>query len=333
MDTILKEGFNMKKKMKNLLCLLLAAALGLTGCGSSFQEEAVLKINGREIMKSEYMVYLYTTTQSFVSAAGTDVWTMDFDGQTADELVEERTIQTLQSVLAAEDYAEANGITLTEEQKNEAKLSAEQFVASVAEEDLDKMGVDEESVLPLMEASYLYALVYDTISAECEVDAEAMEAFRTENEALLKEDYTEVRLQTILLDDEKKAEKAVERARAGENFQTLYEEYDIVPQSEDGEDRGEMTMYQSYLKMSFGLTEDLAEGEIVGPIQADKDRYFVLKATEVDVPTAAELEQIAEAVYRSQVQTEYANARMEEMVQAQTVEKMEGVWENMEKFH
>ena len=94
-----------------------------------------------------------------------------------------------------------------------------------------------------------------------------------------------------------------------------------------------MTMYQSYLKMSFGLTEGLDKGEVAGPIQVDQDRYFVLKARDVDVPTAEEIAEIAEAVYRSQVQTAYANARMEEMVKAQNVEKMEGVWETMETFH
>ena len=107
----------MKSKIKGLLCLLLAA-FSLTACvDSSVEDVAVMKIDGQEIMKSEYMVYLYTTTKSFVSAAGEDVWSMDFDGQTADELVEERTINTIQSVIAAKEYAEANGIALTEEQK------------------------------------------------------------------------------------------------------------------------------------------------------------------------------------------------------------------------
>ena len=111
----------MKKKMKMLLGLLLAGMLCLTACGgaSEFTDEVVLKVGEQEIMKSEYMVYLYTTTKSFISAAGEDVWNMDFDGQTADELVEERTISTIQSVIAAKEYAAANGIALTEEQKAE----------------------------------------------------------------------------------------------------------------------------------------------------------------------------------------------------------------------
>ena len=81
----------MKKRRKGLLGLLLAGVLALTACGSGgTADTVVLKIDNHDITKYEYMVYLYTTTQSFVSAAGEDVWNLDFDGQTADELVEER---------------------------------------------------------------------------------------------------------------------------------------------------------------------------------------------------------------------------------------------------
>ena len=111
----------MKKRRKGLLGLLLAGVLALTACGSGgTADTVVLKIDNHDITKYEYMVYLYTTTQSFVSAAGEDVWNLDFDGQTADELVEERTISTLQSVLAAEEYAAAHDIALTDDQKEEA---------------------------------------------------------------------------------------------------------------------------------------------------------------------------------------------------------------------
>lgn len=324
----------MKKGMKYLMGWMLAAVVGLTGCGGShsFQEETVLKIDERDILKSEYMIYLYSTTQSFLSAAGTDVWNMDFDGQTADELLEERTIETIQNVVAAEKYAAANEISLTEEQKEEARQAAEQFVAMVSAEDLAKMGMDAESAAPVMEASYLYSLVYNEIAAECEVDAGELQKYRTENEAALRKDYAEVQVQTIFLDNLEKAEKAVQRARDGEDFAALYAEYD-VQQSDDGEAREPITMYQSYLKMSFGLTEDLQTGDITDPIQIDENGYMVMQVLSVEEATEEELNEIAEAAYTNQVQTDYANARLEEMVQAQAVEKAEGVWEDMEKFH
>ena len=161
----------MKKRRKGLLGLLLAGMLALTACGSGgTADTVVLKIDNHDITKYEYMVYLYTTTQSFVSAAGEDVWNLDFDGQTADELVEERTISTLQSVLAAKEYAAAHDIALTDDQKEEAAAAAKQFLSTVDADALKKMEVDEEKLVPLMEASYLYSLVYDSIASECAVD-------------------------------------------------------------------------------------------------------------------------------------------------------------------
>lgn len=326
----------MKKKIRSLLCLLLFAALSLTACGSSgadFTDEAVLKIDGREIMKSEYMVYLYTTTQSFIAAAGQDVWSMDFDGQTADELVEERTISTLQSVKAAEEYAAANGIALTDEQKEEAAAAAEQFVSTVDESDLAKMGMDIEKLIPLMEASYLYSLVYESIAAECAVDEADMAAYYEEQKDQIKEDYTSLKVATILLDDGEKAKEAADRAKAGEDFAALFQEYDVDPAVQSGEENGETTMYQSYMLASFGLAEPLEVGEIAGPIQVEDGRYFILKALEKTVPTEEEVKQMAETGYQDKIQTEYTEARIDEMVKAQKVEKIESVWATLEKFH
>lgn len=323
----------MKKRMKGLLGLLVAAMLCLTACGTSAEDEVLLKINGQEIMKSEYMVYLYTTTHSFVAMAGEDVWNMDFGGQTADELVEERTLSTLQSVIAAKEYADANGIALTDAQKEEAKAAAEQFIASVSAEDLEKMGVDTEKLIPLMEASYLYSLVYEEIAAECGVDEADMAAYYQENKAQLKEDYTEVSLQSILLDDEETAKEVMQRVKNGEDFKALFAEYDVDPAAATGEETGETTMYQSYFLSNFGLTEPMEAGDLTGPIQKDDGKYFILKVVDKKVPTEEEVKELAESVYKDNVQTEYTEARFDEMMKGQKVEKVDAVWSTLEKFH
>lgn len=322
----------MKKKMKSLLGILLAGMLCLTACGSGaseFTDEAVLKIDGQEIMKSEYMVYLYTTTKSFISAAGEDVWNMDFDGHTADELVEERTISTIQSVIAAKEYAAANGIALTEEEKAAAKAAAEQFIAGVSQEDLAKMGVDVETLQPMMEDSYLYTLVHQSIAEECDVDAADMDAYYQANKDQMKKDYTSLKLQTILLDDGDQAEEAAKRAKDGEDFVALFDEYDVDPSAENG---GEMTVFQNYLQTSFGLTDELETGDVAGPLKIGEG-YFILKAVEKTVPTEAEVKELAESSYRTEQQTSYTEARFTELTKDQTVEKIESAWKTLEKFH
>lgn len=324
----------MRKTGKGLLGLLLAGILTLTACSNgSAANTIVLKIDHHEISKYEYMVYLYTATQSFVSAAGEDVWNMDFDGQTADELVEERTISTLQSVLAAEEYAATHEIALTNEQKQEAKAAADQFISSVDADSLKKMNVTAEKLIPLMEASYLYSVVYESIAAECAVDEKDMAEYYAEQKEQVRSDYTQLKLATILVDDEKTANEVAKRAKDGEDFSALFQEFDIDPAAEAGKENGETTMYQSYMLSHFGLTEVPEKNQVVGPLEMEEGKYFILKLLDKTIPTEAEVKEKAETGYKDKIQTDYAEARIDEMVKAQKVEKIKGAWETLEKFH
>ena len=46
-----------------------------------------------------------------------------------------------------------------------------------------------------------------------------------------------------------------------------------------------------------------------------------------------EVKEKAETGYKDKIQTEYAEARIDEMVKAQKVEKVKSVWDTLEKFH
>ena len=319
----------MKRKIMGLLCLLLTV-FGLTACvDSSVKDVAVLKIDGQEIMRSEYMVYLYTTTEGFVTMAGDDVWSMDFDGQTADELVEERTISTIQSVIAAKEYAAANGISLTEEQKAAAAAAADQFVQTVSAEDLEKMSIDVKKLQPMMEDSYLYTLVHQEIAAECDVDAADMEAYYQENKNQLQADYTDLTMLSILAEDVETAEEVAEKAKKGEDFMALFDAYDADPNGKDG---GEMTLHWNYLQTTFGMTDEPEVDDVVGPF-AVGDGWFVLKVTEKAVPSDAEVKELAAELFRTETQTAYTEARFAEMIKGQVVEKIKDAWETLGKFH
>lgn len=322
----------MKKRMKWFFCLILAGIFLLPGCGNGFSDEVIAKIDGREIMKSEYMVYLYTTTKSFLSAAGNDVWEMDFDGQTGEELVQERALSTLQSVIAAEDYAAQNQITLTQEQIEEAHTAADDFLSQVSPEDLEKMGIDEKKLDTLMEESYLYSVVYETLAAECAVSEAETQAYYEENKADIQDAYTLYTIDTIMVNDEETAQEVAEKAKAGEDFKTLFDTYDVDDTAKESDEGGRMTLYKSYMNNTFGISEELSVGQITDPLPVS-DSYFILKVEEISVPTDSDVKTLAEDAYRTQIQTEYVDSRMSEMTEKQTVEKMAEAWEDLESFH
>ena len=84
--------------------------------------------------------------------------------------------------------------------------------------------------------------------------------------------------------------------------------------------------------MSFGLTDAVEAGEVIGPMQIGEG-WFVLKVVEKTVPTADEVKALAESSYQTEVQTSYTEARFTELTKGQKVEKIEGVWDTLEKFH
>ena len=322
-------------KKKGLLCLLTAGVMALCACGNSssnFNDEVVMKVDGREIMKSEYMVYLYTTTKSFTAVGGDEIWTMDFDGQTADELVEERTVSTIQSVVAAMKYAEENDIVLTDAQKEEAVKSSEQLVSNVPKEDIEKMGIDAKKLVPFMEGSYIYSLVYQALAAECEVDEAEKAKYYEDNRAQMKDDYTMLEMETIVLDDLDKANEVVQKAKDGADFKSLFDEYDVDENAKQEEDGGKMSLYKAQFASSFGLADVPEMGEVTDPILME-DVYFVLKMNNITVPQDSEIKTVAEAGFTNQKQAEYSDARFEEMIASQNVEYVDGVYENLEKFH
>ena len=56
------------------------------------------------------------------------------------------------------------------------------------------------------------------------------------------------------------------------------------------------------------------------------------KPAGVDWPEE-EVKELAESSYTTEVQTSYTEARFTELTKGQKVEKIEGVWETLEKFH
>lgn len=322
----------MRKKKRMFLLNLLICGFLFASCGSGFSDEVIAKIDDQEIMKSEYMVYLYTTTQSFVSAAGNDVWDMDFDGQTGEELVQERALSTMQSVIAAEKYAAENNISLTEDQIQEAHSAADEFWNKLTEEDREKMGIDEKNLDLLMEESYLYSVVSELLAAECAVSEEETQAYYEENKDELEDAYTLYTVDSIMVQDEETADTVAEKAQSGEDFSELFAAYDVDETAKESEDGGQMTLYKSYMNNTFGIEEDLGLGQITDPLEVSGS-YFILKVENISVPTENDVKTLAEETYCSQVQQQYVETRMEEMTKNQKVEKVAEVWDNIESFH
>ncbi|WP_317855486.1 hypothetical protein [Chakrabartyella piscis] len=329
------------KKLK-MLATMLACAVFVSSCGSStseqvvvqeeFSDAVIMQIDGEDIMKSEYMVYLYTTSQSFLSAIGADVWTMEFDGITADDMVEERTMETIRKVVATTKYAAENDISMTDEEIAQAEASSIEFVASIPEEDVAKMGVTEEIMIKAMTESYLFGLVYQQLAMGYVVDEADLEAFYDEYRETFVEEYTYYNIDSVVVDDEAVAEEVLEKAKAGEDFGVLFDEYDVDEAAIGTESKGKMTAYKSDFMSGYGL-ETAPEVGVIDEIFYLNGVYYIMKIETIEIPNEEEAESLMQMAFLEQEMYVYAEEQAQAMLAEQEVVYMDEVFATVTPFH
>ncbi len=152
-------------KWKKAASLLLAAALAgsMAGCGSS--TAYAMTIDGVQIRAGMYIYYSYYAYSELTSALSEEDEDLDVDdddavkaktyeGVSAEEWIENRTLEYCQEYAAVINQCEALGIELSTDDKTEISETVDSFWESYGEIYEDN-GISSESVELLIQNSYL----------------------------------------------------------------------------------------------------------------------------------------------------------------------------------
>lgn len=298
----------------------------MTGCQGT-SREVVLTLNHREVTKPEFMLYLYEVTQDFKLIGGDDIWETDFDGQSAEDLVKERTLSTIQNVILTIQQAQKYGVTLTEEDKKIAKEEADREWETMTEENHEKIRISKEMLYGVMEDTQLYKKVYQEVTKDYELSEADFKAYLEEHRKTYEDAFTQYVLGSILVKDEATAKQVVQKARAGEDFQNLFQQYEI-----DGGKKnlgGEMETYKASVESIFGIEFDLEVGEVSEPLKKEEG-YFILKVKDKNVPEGKQLEAIARTDYENGMKKQIFNTEFERWLENAKIERNEEVWNQVE---
>lgn len=280
----------------------------------------ILTIDGEEIDKTTYMLYKYTTTQSFVSMMAGQAWDAEYEGMTEDEFINERVMETLQGVIAAKNYAESNGITTTEDDELDIAMVTTNFIASMYAEDVEAIGLTEEILLPLMRDSFVYSAVMEVIGTDVVIDDAAKQQYTAEVGELIAKDYTILDLSQVLVDNEETATEIVNQLNSGADFEDMFNTYDISLLEEGSTQTSEMVINRGQFANSFGISDDLTVGEILGPVDMGDGYFFVFAVNEIDEPTGADLQEIVDEIYYENAEYEFADQQILTLMAAQTID-------------
>ncbi|HHW66179.1 MAG: foldase protein PrsA [Epulopiscium sp.] len=325
-----------KKRMTAILSIIIVAGILLTSC--SRKTEYVAVINDGKVSVEEYKVYLWRIKQVYQSIGEEDIWETKFDGKPAEEVAKERALDSIKSIKLQVQEAKKMKLALTDEEKEQIKTRASILKSEIGEEEVKNMGISNATLEKIAEENIISQKLYEAITKDFVVDQEEFEEFFEQN----KESLKQVRAKHILLkthdikngqlvalsEEEQeeaynKAQEALERAKAGEDFASLVQEYsqDEASLPSDGEYVfGRNQMEPAFEEAAFGLKV----GEISDLVETSYG-YHIIKLEEIIEPDKEETEQ---SYYELEKQSFYQSKVQEWMNQA-TVEINKEVWDTI----
>ena len=162
---------NIRKKIA-LICLLCFSFL-LTGCKIGNKEVIVSNtLNNRQVFRignvscglKEAKVYLVNYQNIYGTAYGLDLWQHDFGDSSLENYVKNITMQELAQVVCLDQLAKEKEMELSEEEKEKTAQAAEEYFASLTEEETAYMGVSESDIKEYYEHYALAQKVYHSLT-------------------------------------------------------------------------------------------------------------------------------------------------------------------------
>ena len=267
--------------MKNLICAILSAAMLMTGC--SFKKvdtkQTVATVNGTDISAEFYLFYLTQVKKQMNSGGIEDFWdTAELEGKKLIETAREKALDEVINAVIIEQKAKEQGITITKDEESSINSQVTSMSAQLGSRDkynewLKEQGLTDELYRRFIKINYLSQKLMNADDIQV-TDADIKEYYekniaRVKHILVLTTDSNN----SPLSDEEvaKKREEAeglLKRAKDGEDFDKLVEEY-----SEDPGSKSQPDGY--YLGMGFILG---SQGSMVSEFE---EASLALKVGEV----------------------------------------------------
>lgn len=277
------KGFKSAIKWIAAIAIICVVAVFLASINGLNVSRNVITVGGSEITEGEYKFYVEKAKAEVFSQNGiTDenaakefLKNGNVDGKAVADYIREKALEEVTRNEVAVLKAKEAGLSLTEEERSTARSTT-----GIEDQIKEAYGISLRAYSDIMEKAHLIDKYYDhmtTSSPELfDVTAEDIDNAINENYALVQHVLIMSAREDGTTDDDfkaeakKKAEEALAKAKAGENFISLIKEY--------GEDPGMENNFEGYLITSDGYTLD-GQSQMVEPFTKGA---FAVKAGEVN---------------------------------------------------
>ncbi|MFV0465152.1 MAG: peptidylprolyl isomerase [Lachnospiraceae bacterium] len=205
------------KRERKFLCagiLTVAVCMFLSGCQvagteivlkDNLGEHEVFSINGTKVSDSKMKVYLANFQNIYGICYGIDLWQQDFQTAELTTYIKEASLAQITKIICMDQMAEANEITLDENDLSIIKTTAAEYYESLSHAEREYMNISQHEIEDLYEEYYLADKLYTSLTEN--VNREVSDDEARVMEAIM-----------IYVDNEEAANNAVTRLNAGEDF-------------------------------------------------------------------------------------------------------------------
>lgn len=312
------------------MVLTLIMALGVVGCGNN-SKKIVATINGESLLEATYRVYLFSVKMEMEQGFGPGIWEIEMEGESMEKIAKERALESAVAMSVTSKKAKEMKIKLTQEEKDEAKAIAVNYVEQLKDL-LDEEGIKEDTVRAMMEDILISQRVLEELVDKFtpSQDTQEFEKFVEENKMY----FESVTAQHVLIstrdeegnllpedkekEAEEKAELVLEKALAGEDMGELAKEYSEDPGSKDT--GGEYTFRRGEMVPEFEEASFTGEeGKVYPEVVKTDHGYHIIKI----VAKITSSEEDMKSAFEENKKAEYINGEIEEWITGAKVEKTE----------
>ena len=279
------------KRIVSYMLMAVMLCLSLAGCGKNNQGEKntkvvlttgfgkneIFRIEKKSCTLPEIMVYLMNTKNEYEEVFGEKIWEVTKEGKDLQSQLKDRVIADIARIKAMNLMAEAEGISLDEEEMAKLKTLSETYYASLTAEEVQALAVDEDLIYQMYQEKALADKIYQYLIADINPEISDDEArtikvacifFKTYHmdEKGNKQEFSEQSKKETY----EKAKEALQKAKEGEDFDSLITQYS--DKEEHTLSFGKGTYDEAFEKAAFNLATDE-----ISHIITTEDGYAIIK--------------------------------------------------------
>ena len=241
------------------------------------------------------------------TAYGLDLWQHDFGDSSLENYVKNITMQELAQVVCLDQLAKEKEMELSEEENGKIAQAAEEYFASLTEDETAYMGVSESDIKEYYEHYALAQKVYHSLT-------------KAVNEEVSDDEARVMEIMQIFISDESRANEIASRLAQGEDFATLANNYNELSSIQVNVSRDELP--DAVEQIAFQMEND----EVSGKITVDGGFYFIKCLNKYN----QELTEANKANIVDKREKEAFDDEYNEFVSSLNSNINENLWENLE---